>query len=357
MKKIKPPWAVLGLILLGALYFTWRVAAGAPDPADQPAGAAASAAPALEPSGSVSLPPFPVEESGSGGGITRMTLLQTIIPTRPRIDVITYTVQPGDNLFVIGDRFNLKPETILWGNYEVLRDNPQFLKPDQVLIILPVDGTYYQWEQGDTLQEIADFFEVTVADIVNFPGNRFDEVGPDGQAGALGVGDWVIVPGGVRELRDWGPPAISRTNPASAAYYGSGSCGAIYEGAIGTGTFIWPTPTKTLSGYDYRPGFHNGIDIGGPEGNPVWAVDSGVVVYAGWSEYGFGNLIVLDHGNGWQSAYAHLSVVGVVCGQSVALGTVIGNVGNTGNSTGPHLHFELRSEIFGKVNPWDYLIP
>jgi murein DD-endopeptidase MepM/ murein hydrolase activator NlpD len=68
-------------------------------------------------------------------------------------------------------------------------------------------------------------------------------------------------------------------------------------------------------------------------------------------------LIVLDHGTGWQSAYAHLSAVGVGCGQSIAQGTVIGAVGNTGNSTGAHLHFELRSEIFGKVNPWDYLIP
>ena len=150
---------------------------------------------------------------------------------------------------------------------------------------------------------------------------------------------------------------MGSSNPASAAYYGSGSCGAIYEGAIGTGSFIWPTVSTVLSGYDFRPGFHNGIDIAGPEGNSVWAVDSGVVVYAGWSEYGFGNLIVLDHGNGWQSAYAHLSVVGVICGQSVALGTTIGNVGNTGNSTGPHLHFELRSELFGKVNPWDYISP
>jgi len=81
-----------------------------------------------------------------------------------------------------------------------------------------------------------------------------------------------------------------------------------------------------------------------------------VVVFAGWSQYGFGYLIVLDHGNGWQSAYAHLSSVGVICGQSVAQGTVIGGLGTTGNSTGPHLHFELRNEVYGKVNPWDFLI-
>jgi murein DD-endopeptidase MepM/ murein hydrolase activator NlpD len=82
-----------------------------------------------------------------------------------------------------------------------------------------------------------------------------------------------------------------------------------------------------------------------------------VVVFSGWSEYGFGNLIVIDHGTGWQSAYAHLSAAAVTCGQNVAQGSYIGAVGNTGRSTGPHLHFELQSVIYGKVNPWDFLIP
>jgi hypothetical protein len=356
--KNRTLWAAVLIILLGAAYYAWSLsnepdARGDETTRDTSAQDTAS----VDSTTDVSLPPFEAEDPGFGGGIPRYALLQTIIPNRPRVDVMTYTVQSGDNLFLIGGKFNLQPETILWGNYEVLRDNPQFLKPDQELVILPVDGTFYQWQAGDTLSEIANFFEVTVTAITNFPGNRFNEIDESGDAGRLSTGDWVIIPGGRRELRDWGPPAISRSNPASAAYYGSGSCGEIYEGAIGTGTFIWPTVSKTLSGYDWRPGFHNGIDIAGPEGNSIYATDSGVVVYAGWSEYGFGNLIVLDHGNGWQSAYAHLSFTGVVCGQSVALGTVIGSVGNTGNSTGPHLHFELRSDIFGKVNPWDYLIP
>lgn len=356
--KITTILAALILLAAGLLSGCSRAGGEAVPGAQRPGDADSPIEPApIEPGGEVDLPPFEPEITGFAAGIRRLVLPYTIVPTRPRIDVTTYIVLPGDNLFVIADRFNLKPETILWGNYDVLRDNPQFLRPDQELIILPVDGTYYQWAPGDSLDEIAGFFNVTVDAITGFPGNRFDEVGEDGRIAGLNVGDWVIVPGGTRELRDWGPPAISRSNPASAAYYGSGSCGAIYEGAIGTGTFIWPTVTRTLSGYDWKPGFHHGIDIGGPEGNPVYATDSGVVVYAGWSEYGFGNLVVLDHGNGWQSAYAHLHVVGVNCGQSVALGTVIGTVGNTGNSTGPHLHFELRSEIFGKVNPWDYLIP
>jgi murein DD-endopeptidase MepM/ murein hydrolase activator NlpD len=85
-------------------------------------------------------------------------------------------------------------------------------------------------------------------------------------------------------------------------------------------------------------------------------VDSGVVVYAGWSDSGYGNLLVIDHGNGWQSAYAHLVTIAVNCGQSVSQGEVVAGLGNTGNSSGAHLHFELYSSIYGKVNPWNYLI-
>ena len=99
---------------------------------------------------------------------------------------------------------------------------------------------------------------------------------------------------------------------------------------------------------------HPAIDIGGQIGNAIYAADSGVVVYAGWSDYGYGYLIVIDHGNGWQSAYAHLSAVGVVCGQSVFQGSVIGGLGSTGNSTGPHLHFEL---VYNgaKLNPLNFV--
>jgi murein DD-endopeptidase MepM/ murein hydrolase activator NlpD len=204
---------------------------------------------------------------------------------------------------------------------------------------------------------VAEFFKVDAEAILGYPGNKFDLTQVvDGNVD-IPVGTWLIVPGGSRPLKDWGPPPITRANPAAAAYYGSGYCGQIYEGAIGTGSFVWPTVEKYLSGNDYNPAIHPGIDIAGSLGNAVYATDSGVVVFAGWSEFGYGNLIVIDHGNGWQSAYAHLSALNVGCGQSVGQGTVIGALGSTGNSTGPHLHFELRSEIYGKVNPWDFVSP
>ena len=290
----------------------------------------------------------------SADGIIRITNLNTIIPYRPRVEVITYTVQTGDTLFSVAANFNLKPETILWGNYEVLNDNPHLLKPKQTLNILPVNGVYYQWQEGDTLESVATFFQTDAQSIINYSGNFVDltEVGENGAG--IEPGEWVIIPGGKRAIKDWGPPAITRQNPASARYYGEGACGDIYEGAVGTGTFIWPTVERSVAGNAYDANIHPAIDIVGTEGSPIFASDSGVVVYAGWSDYGYGYMIVIDHGNGWQSAYAHLSAVGVGCGQSVYQGGNIGAMGSTGNSTGPHLHFEL--VINGaKVNPLDYL--
>jgi murein DD-endopeptidase MepM/ murein hydrolase activator NlpD len=101
---------------------------------------------------------------------------------------------------------------------------------------------------------------------------------------------------------------------------------------------------------------HPAIDIAGRLGNAIYTTDAGVIVYAGWRD-DYGNLIMVDHGNGWQSLYAHLSQTNVACGQSVGQGELIGLMGSTGNSSGPHLHFELMNTQYGKVNPHDFLPP
>ena len=301
----------------------------------------------------VGLPSLASDSSRADSGINRIATMDTTIPTRPRVDVTTYTVEQGDSIFSIADIHNLKPETILWGNFDILEDNPHLLKAGQELNILPVDGTYYQWHDGDNFGQVADFFRVEPQAIVEYPGNRFD-LTQSFDNPAIEDEKWLIIPGGQREIKDWGPPAITRDNPASAAFYGAGHCGAVYEGAIGTFTFVWPTTSRQISGYGYDPVVHAAIDIGGAEGNAIYAVDNGVVVYAGWSDFGYGYLIVIDHGTGWQSAYAHLSAVGVSCGQSVFQGTMIGGLGNTGNSSGAHLHFEM---IYNgvKVNPINFV--
>jgi hypothetical protein len=347
----------LSLVLLAG-YLAWqRFNPGANSA--QPKGRAAQASSSLltatiDPQGSeaVALLPY-TTPTGMPDAIRQLHDPQTIIPGRPREDVISYTVQLGDNLFAIADIFGLKPETILWGNFATLEDNPEILMPDQELNILPVDGTYYQWQQGDTLKAVAEFFKANPQDVLDYPGNHIDlTTVVDGEP-VIDPGTWLIIPGGKRALKDWGPPAITRSNPAVARYYGPGSCGAVYEGAIGSGVFVWPTTEHLISGYSFSA-IHPAIDIGGSIGNAVYASDSGVVVYAGWSNYGYGNLIVIDHGNGWQTAYAHLSAISVSCGQSVSRGIMIGALGSTGNSTGPHLHFEMG--INGvKVNPLDYV--
>ena len=301
------------------------------------------------------LPPYTFDPSPVNG-IYRLVSLHTDVPSRPRMDVITYTVQTGDTVFDIAEKFGLKPETILWGNYFTLRDDPHNLRPGVELNILPVNGTYHRWSEGDGLNGVAKFFGVQPEDIVEFPGNHLnpDTLG-DWSNPNIEAGTWLIIPGGTREFVTWSAPEIPRSNPGSAKFLGSGACGTAVDGAVGSGGFIWPSNAHFLSGFDYNPGAnHRGIDIDGETGDPVYAVDNGVIVYAGWNDWGYGNMIVINHGNGWQTLYAHLSALYVGCGQSVYQGTGIGAIGSTGNSTGSHLHFEMMYNAV-KVNPHDYL--
>lgn len=300
------------------------------------------------------MPSFIEARSDLTRGIHRAAVIHTTIPTRARVEVLTYTVELGDSLFAIADNFGLKPETILWGNFETLADNPHMLQPDQQLNILPVNGTYHKWREGESLYKVAEYYGVDPLDIVQYPGNHLDIYDFDLDNPSFEIGQMLIVPGGERDLVDYGPPAITRDNPAVAATYGPGHCGTIYTGSVGVGIFLWPTTERWLSGYPYNPPIHPAIDIAGSIGNPVWASDNGVVVYSGWSNYGYGNLVVIDHGSGWQTLYAHLNTINVGCGQSVNQGEFIGGLGTTGNSSGAHLHFEM-IYLGVKVNPWNFL--
>ena len=292
-------------------------------------------------------------------GIPRLAQAHTIIPSRPRLEIIKYTVLDGDTVFGIAEKFGLAPETVLWGNYYVLLDDPHGLKPGQELNILPVNGTYHEWQQGEGLNGISEYYGVKPEDIINYPSNNLDiaAVG-DFSNPNIAPGTWLIVPGGRREFVSWSAPlGVTRENPAYARVLGPGACDPISGGAVGFGTFVWPANDHYLSGFDYTPGAnHWGIDLAGNEGEGVYATDAGVVVYAGWNNYGYGNMILVDHGGGFQSLYAHLSGLNVGCGQSVGQGDVIGAIGNTGNSSGSHLHFEIMTSSF-KLNPFDVLPP
>lgn len=303
-------------------------------------------------------PPFPSKMiANTDNGVKRMANLHTSQPTRPRFDITQYEVQKGDTLFGIADKFGLKPQTILWGNFDTLADDPHRLQPGDNLNILPENGVLYEWHAGDGLNGVSKYFGVSPDVIIDWPGNHLsrqklgDLTNPN-----IAAGTKLFVPGGSRPFISWSAPLISRKDPAKAKIFGSGFCGTVVDGYIGAGTFVWPTTEKYLSGYDYTPAAnHWGIDIAGALGNPIYAVDSGVVVYAGWNDWGYGNVIVIDHGDGWQSLYAHLSQLYVGCGASVSQGASIAAMGSTGRSTGPHLHFELMNASGVRVNPWDFL--
>jgi len=280
--------------------------------------------------------------------IERDIQLKTNVPAdKPRYKPVEYRVVRGDSLFAIAESFKLKPETILWANYDVLQDDPHSLKPGQVLRIPPADGIYYQWKENDTLDSVTTEFKANVDDILNYPGNNVDLSNPK-----ITSGSWVMIPGGSREFEQWLVPTVAK----GASGTSNTSQSACPGGAVGSGAFTWPADNHFLSGNDYWSG-HLGIDIAAGEGASIYAADSGVVTMAqGGYNYGYGNVIQIDHGNGYSTVYAHLSVIGVGACASVSRGQWIGAAGNTGNSEGAHLHFEVRLNG-GFVNPWFVLPP
>jgi len=307
------------------------------------------------PTAVVELPQFKVPDSKTSvDALTRYTDLNTLLPDKPRYEITTYIVQKGDFIFGIAEKFGLIPETILWGNLYTLGDDPHNLQAGQELNILPEDGVLHRWSTGEGLNGVSEYYGVTPEDIINWPGNHLD-VATLGDFSNPNIpnGTDLFVPGGRRGFVTWSAPRISRSNPANAKILGPGYCGVVVDGAVGIGTFVWPTTARYISGYDYSPSTnHLAIDIGGSSGNAIYAADNGVVVYSGWNNYGYGNMVVIDHGGGWQTLYAHLlSDLLPACGSSVYQGDMIAYMGSTGNSSGPHLHFEMMSDTYGKVDP------
>jgi murein DD-endopeptidase MepM/ murein hydrolase activator NlpD len=266
-----------------------------------------------------------------GGRVVRETEPHTIIPDRPRLGVVTYTVQAGDTVESIADIFRLEPETVMWANPAV-EDAPDLLRIGQELEILPVDGAYHQVRESDTLESIASRYEVEPEAIRDCVYNGLE---PPNYV--IEEGSWLVVPGGEK-------PYVVR--------YVTSYTGPIPEGARGSGHLDWPVLGAITQGYWYG---HRAIDIGAPTGSAVLAADGGYVSFAGRTDVGYGNLVVIDHANGGLvTYYAHLSMIYVYEGQAVERGDVIGAVGSTGWSTGPHLHFEVRR--YGvQQNPRAYL--
>jgi len=272
-----------------------------------------------------------------------------------RYDFITYDVKEGDTIWDIAGSFELKPETILWAN-PLLRDNPAAIYPGWTLDIPPIDGAVYYWNEGDGLNAVSSFFGLTPEDIINWPGNNLSmETIGDLSTPNIEPGVRIFAPGGTRKYEDWVSVIFTRTETAESQVYGVGRCAPTDLGPVGSGTYIWPTIEHGVIGYEFTPEVnHWGVDLGGGLDSPIYAVDHGVVVYSGWNDWGYGNVIVVDHGNEIQTVYAHLNSFVAGCGDFVYQGDVIGYMGSTGNSSGPHLHFEIRSGS-SRLNPHKYI--
>ena len=268
--------------------------------------------------------------NGTNGAVTRLAQPRTIFPERPRLDVVTYTVQAGDTVQGIAASFHLSPTTIMWAN-PAIEDVPDLLKIGQEVVILPIDGVYHEVAEGDTLSSIAEKYEVISDTIVACQYNNLTSI-----RSPLKEDTYLIVPGGEK-------PYV----PKVVTSY----TGPVPEGARGTGRFQWPVLGRITQEYWYG---HRAIDIGAPTGSALLAADGGFVSFAGWTDVGYGYLVVIDHANGFATYYAHLSKIYVYSGEAVERGQVIGAVGSTGWSTGPHLHFEVR--YYGvQQNPRSYL--
>jgi len=242
---------------------------------------------------------------------------------KPKNSTISvYVVRQGDTLSGIAKMFEVSPSTILWAND---MSKASSLKVGQTLTILPVTGVKYTVKKGDTLASIAKKYSGDAVEISNFNGL--------GDA-ALVVGDEIIIPDG--EIAAPAPvkKTVGKTVTATAKF-GTGAQVGYYMAPLAR-----YVETQGIHGY-------NGVDLGAPAGTPILASAAGDIIIAKGSGYngGYGIYAVIQHGNGSQTLYSHMSKIATYGGATVEKGQVIGYVGSTGKSTGAHLHFEIRNGI------------
>ena len=274
------------------------------------------------------------EESPSATVLTAAmaeTGTSTLVSQKPRAETIEYKVEPGDTISTIAEKFGVSVDTIIWeNNLKSVKD----IKPGQTLKVLPVSGVLYKVKPGETIYSIAKKHQVDPQGIVDWPYNSF----ANDETFALAVGQLLMIPDGIKPKETpLAPKRLFATIPGAG---------------LGTGQFAWPTSGGISQGFSW---YHKAIDISNKGTPEILAADGGTVIIAGWpTPWAYGNHIIIDHGNGQQTLYAHLSQIYVSVGQKVARGQTIGKMGSTGRSTGPHLHFEIRINSAAQ-NPLNYL--
>lgn len=303
------------------------------DKNEQPEKRSTQSLPLLE--GAVNIDPNPSKEGGGITVINDTALSSNVGPsgtladieTRDRQGVMTtYKVHRGETITQIAKMFGVSADTIMWAN-DIERGTA--LREGQTLVILPMNGVLYTVKSGDTLSSIAKKYKGDINEIL--------EYNDTGGSTTLVPGDTLLIPNGENNITKTTSPKTTAT-PRFASY------------PTYSGYYLYPLQkgvrTQGIHG-------HNGVDFGAPRGTPVYASADGVVKVSNYRDGnpwfgGYGNYIMIEHPNGTQTLYAHLSGVDASVGDTVRQGQVIGKTGNTGRSTGPHLHFEVR----GAKNPF-----
>ncbi|MCL5411480.1 MAG: peptidoglycan DD-metalloendopeptidase family protein [Patescibacteria group bacterium] len=251
---------------------------------------------------------------------------ETKIPTnRPRSEIVNYDVNSGDTLTAVAQKFGVSIETIKWANN---LEDVDSLAPGDKLKIPPVTGVVYKVKDNDTLEAIAKKYSADAQTILDFP---FNDISDDL---SLKAGQDLVVPNGIVPA-----PPKPKPTPVSGQYAKVVPSTSVKGGS---GIFSWPTNnSKGIS--QYASWWHPGaIDIPNDIGTPIYAADSGRVIVSQKLWYGYGWHVIIDHGNSYTSLYGHMSEIDVSVGQNVSKGQLVGLMGSTGRSTGPHLHFEVR---------------
>lgn len=231
-----------------------------------------------------------------------------------------YEVKEGDTVASIAQKYGISEDTIRWQN-DIKKDK---LKVGQKLQILPVTGVSYRVKPGDTIYSIAKKHTAEPQAIVDFPFNTF----VNDETFELAVGQVLIIPEGVPPKAPAAPSGFARRRTPDAGT------------VVASGSFVWPTSGDITQGFSW---YHRGIDVANKAAPDVLAADSGTVTYSGCVAGGYGCHVVIDHGNGYSTLYAHFQQIYVEKGQTIARGNAVGKMGSTGRSTGTHLHFEIRT--------------
>lgn len=248
--------------------------------------------------------------------------LTTVPESRQRTQYLAYKIESGDSLYNIGSRFKVSVDALKYVNN--LYDE-SVLKVGQDIVIPPASGLIHKVQAGDTLASIAKKYSVPTQAIADF--NYLLE------PNKLALGTELVIP----------DAKIPQPVVVDLPIIPSTIAQNIKDANASKGWCMWPTNASTLT--QYFSWYHNGLDIATPWGRampPIYACAAGVVTRAGWDPFGLGLHIVVNHGNGYETVYGHMSRLDASYGDKVKKGEVIGVMGSTGRSTGPHVHFMIK---------------